>query len=38
MISTFLGLPATNVWLPIAVMTSVTVIFTGIAVRFFRWE
>ncbi|MGN0370267.1 MAG: ABC transporter permease [Butyrivibrio sp.] len=36
--STFLGLPATNVWLPIVVMTSVTVICTGIAVRFFRWE
>lgn len=34
----FLGLPAENVWLPIAVMLAVTVICTGIAVKFFKWE
>lgn len=36
--STFLGLPAENVWLSVAVMAAVTVVCTGIAVRFFRWE
>ena len=36
--STFLGLPSTNVWLPIVLMVSVTVICTGIAVKFFKWE
>lgn len=36
--ATFLGLPAENVWLPIAVMLAVTVICTGIAVKFFKWE
>lgn len=36
--STFLGLSSTNVWLPIVVMVSVTVICTGIAVKFFKWE
>lgn len=36
--STFLGLPTENVWLLIAVMLAVTVICTGIAVRFFKWE
>lgn len=36
--STFLGLPVENVWLPIAVMLAVTVICTGIAVKFFKWE
>lgn len=36
--SIFLGLPAENVWLPIAVMVAVTVICTGIAVKFFKWE
>lgn len=36
--STFLGLPIENVWLPIAIMMGVTVICTGIAVRFFKWE
>lgn len=33
-----LGLPSTNVWLPIVLMVSVTVICTGIAVKFFKWE
>lgn len=36
--STFLGLPAENVWLPIAVMLAVTVICAGIALKFFKWE
>ncbi|MGN0629270.1 MAG: ABC transporter permease [Oscillospiraceae bacterium] len=36
--STFLGLPSANVWLPIVVMASVTVICTGIAVKYFKWE
>ena len=36
--SAFLGLPAENGWLPVVVMTAVTVICTGIAVRFFKWE
>lgn len=36
--STFLGLPIQNAWIPIAVMTGVTVICTGIAVKFFKWE
>lgn len=36
--STFLGLPIENAWLPILVMVAVTVICTGIAVKFFRWE
>ncbi|MGN0458131.1 MAG: ABC transporter permease [Eubacterium sp.] len=36
--SAFLGLPAQNVWLPIIVMVAVTVICTGIAVKFFKWE
>lgn len=36
--STFLGLPIGNVWVPVAVMAAVTVICTGISVRFFKWE
>ena len=36
--STFLGLPIQNVWVPIVVMVAVTVICTGIAVKFFKWE
>lgn len=36
--ATFLGLPVQNAWLPIAVMVAVTVICTGIAAKFFRWE
>ncbi|MGN1422002.1 MAG: ABC transporter permease [Oscillospiraceae bacterium] len=36
--SAFLGLPAENAWLPVAVMAAVTVVCTAIAVRFFKWE
>lgn len=36
--SAFLGLPAPNAWFPVAVMVAVTVICTGIAVKFFKWE
>lgn len=36
--STFLGLPTQNAWFPIVVMAAVTVIYTGIAVIFFKWE
>lgn len=36
--SAFLGLPAENAWLPVAVMAGVTVVCTGVAVRFFKWE
>lgn len=36
--SAFLGLPTENAWIPVAVMTAVTIICTGIAVRFFKWE
>ncbi len=36
--SAFLGLPAENIWLPIVVMVAVTVICTGTAVKFFKWE
>lgn len=36
--SAFLGLPIENVWFPVVVMTAVTIICTGIAVRFFKWE
>lgn len=36
--SAFLGLPVQNVWLPITVMSAVTVICTCIAVKFFKWE
>ena len=36
--SAFLGLPIENGWISIAVMAAVTVICTGIAVRFFKWE
>lgn len=36
--SAFLGLPIENVWLPVTVMAAVTVICTGIAVKFFTWE
>lgn len=36
--STFLGLPNQNVWLPVVVIIAVTVICTGIAVKFFKWE
>ena len=36
--SAFLGLPADNVWISVTVMSAVTVICTGIAVKFFKWE
>lgn len=36
--STFLGLPIENTWFPIVVMVAVTIICTGIAVKFFKWE
>lgn len=36
--SAFLGLPMENAWLPVVVMVAVTVICTGIAVKFFKWE
>ena len=36
--ATFLGLPFSNVWLPIAVMLAVTVVCVGIAVKCFQWE
>ncbi|MGN0610486.1 MAG: ABC transporter permease, partial [Ruminiclostridium sp.] len=36
--SAFLGLQIENAWLPVAVMAGVTVICTGVAVRFFKWE
>lgn len=36
--SAFLGLPTHNAWIPIVVMVAVTVICTGIAVKFFKWE
>lgn len=36
--SAFLGLPAQNVWFPVVDMVAVTVICTGIAVKFFKWE
>lgn len=36
--SAFLGVPIPNAWLPVTVMVSVTVICTGLAVQFFRWE
>lgn len=36
--SAFLGLPMENAWLPVVVMAAVTVICTGIAVKFFKWE
>ncbi|MGN0289850.1 MAG: ABC transporter permease [Lachnospiraceae bacterium] len=36
--STSLGLLIENVWLPVVVMVAVTVICTGIAVKFFKWE
>lgn len=36
--SNFLGLPVENIWVPVLSMTVVTIVCTGIAVRFFRWE
>ncbi len=34
----FLGLPIDNLWLPIVVMSAVTVICVGAAIKFFKWE
>ncbi len=36
--SAFLGTAAENIFLPIAVMTGITIIFSVLSVRFFRWE
>lgn len=36
--SAFLVLPSENAWLAVAVMTAVTAICTGIAVKLFKWE
>ena len=36
--SAFLGSTIDNVWVPIAIMSAVTVVCTGIAVKFFKWE
>lgn len=36
--SAFLGLSMENVWVPIVVMMAVTLVCTGVAVRFFKWE
>lgn len=34
----YLGLPQENIYLPIAVMGTVTVLCAGVTVRCFRWE
>lgn len=34
----FLGQPIDHIWLPIAVMSAVAVVCTGIAVKCFKWE
>lgn len=36
--SASLGLSMENVWVPVVVMSAVTFVCTGIAVRFFKWE
>lgn len=36
--STFLGLPIENAYLSILIMVAVTIVCTGIAVKFFKWE
>lgn len=36
--SVFLGLPVENLWYPIAVMATVTIVCTSIAIQFFKWE
>ena len=36
--SAFLGLTIDNVWVPITIMSAVTVVCMGIAVKFFKWE
>ena len=35
---TFLGLTNENIWLPVGVMTGVTVVCTFVAVKCFKWE
>ena len=34
----FLGLPLDNIFLSVVVMGMITLICTGIAVRYFKWE
>lgn len=36
--ATFLGLPIENIWLPITTMIAVTLICSGIAIKYFKWE
>lgn len=36
--ATFLGTPLSNVWLPVLIMLTVTIICTGIAIKCFKWE
>lgn len=36
--ASFLGLPIDNIALPVLVMSGVTIICSGLAVKFFRWE
>lgn len=36
--ATFLGLPVNNIGLPVIVMGTVTVICTGVAIKYFKWE
>lgn len=36
--STFLGVEAGNIWFPVLIMAVVTIVCTGAAVRFFKWE
>lgn len=34
----FLGIYVESIWIPVAVMGVVTILCTGIAVKFFKWE
>lgn len=36
--ATSLGQPVEHIWIPVTVMAAVTVIFTGVAVKCFKWE
>ena len=36
--STFLGIPVDNIKLPVIVMGIVTMICTGISIKYFKWE
>lgn len=36
--ATSLGLPVDNLWLSIAVMSGVTILCTGVAIKCFKWE